>query len=97
VEADCSKTTAVDHQIDVTGDDDALIAPNFERIEAQRSWHCAHTLRIFLKAQQIDDTKFLPRIQSRLQQLGMDLQHGAYSFIFSSLFIWKMVLYGTSN
>jgi hypothetical protein len=66
--------SAVEHQIDVTGDDDVLFAPNFERIEAHRSWNGGHTLRILLKAQQIDDSKFLPRIQSRLQQFGMDLQ-----------------------
>jgi hypothetical protein len=66
--------SAVEHQIYVTGDDDALLAPNFERIEAHRSWNNGHTLRILLEAQQIDDTNFLPRIQSRLQQLGANLQ-----------------------
>jgi hypothetical protein len=55
-----------------------FFTPKFKRIESYCSWNGGYPLGILLEAQQIDDHKFLPGIQSGLQHCGRDLQRSKH-------------------
>src|SRR5258707_15296979 len=65
---------AIEHEVETIGQNDLLLAAQFTRVKPHRSGDDTYPFRIFLKAQQIENTDSLVRVQPGLQQFGSDLK-----------------------